>query len=147
MASIGRFDPFRDIGAVRDEMDRVFSRAFGERLATSWTPSLDVYEGPDRIVLTAEVPGLTAEEIDVEFSDNVLTISGERTFEDAPPDGRYHRVERAYGSFSRSVSLPMVVKSEEISAEVVNGVLTVTVPKADGAKTRKITVAPETQAA
>lgn len=147
MTSIVRYDPFRDIGSVRDEMDRVFSRAFGQRLASTWTPALDVYEGTDSFVLSAEVSGLSADQIDVEFDDNVLTISGERTFEERSEEGRYHRVERAYGSFSRSVSLPTGVKSDEISAEVVNGVLTVTVPKADEVKPRKIAVAAEAQVA
>jgi HSP20 family protein len=139
MTSIVRFDPFRDIGAVRDEMDRVFGRAFGERIARTWTPALDVFEGTQAIVLTAEVPGMTAEQIEVEFDDGVLTISGERVFVDRE-DGRYHRVERPYGKFSRSVSLPQGVMSDQIAADVSDGLLTVTVPKADEVKPRKIVV-------
>jgi HSP20 family protein len=140
MSSLVRFDPFRDIGAVRDEVDRVFGRAFGERLARTWTPALDVLETTDAIVLTAEVPGLKAEDIDVEFDDNVLTISGERAFQEASEDGAYHRIERAYGTFSRSVTLPRGIKADEVSADVAEGVLTVTVPKADEVKPRKISV-------
>ena len=146
-SQIVKFDPFRDIGAVRDEMDRVFSRAFGERLANTWIPALDVYEGPEAIVLTAEVPGISSEQIEVEFNDNVLTISGERTFTERSEEGKYHRVERAYGRFSRSVSLPTGVKSDAISADVTDGLLTVVVPKADEVKPRKITVGSETRAA
>jgi HSP20 family protein len=147
MASLVRFDPFRDIGAVRDEMDRVFGRAFGERLARTWSPALDVLETTDAIVLKAEVPGLKAEDIDVEFDDNVLTISGERAFEEAAENGTYHRVERAYGSFSRSVTLPRSIKADKVSADVTDGVLTVNVPKADEVKPRKITVSQDSVAA
>ena len=147
MASLVRFDPFRDIGAVRDEMDRVLGRAFGERLARTWTPALDVLETTDGIVLRAEVPGLKAEDIDVEFDDNVLTISGERRFDEIADEGTYHRVERAYGTFSRSVTLPRGIRSDEVSADVTDGVLTVTVPKADEVKPRKIAVSQDSLAA
>ncbi|MDH3226254.1 MAG: Hsp20/alpha crystallin family protein, partial [Thermoleophilia bacterium] len=123
MSSLVRFDPFRDIGAVRDEMDRVFGRAFGERLARTWTPALDVLETTNEIILKAEVPGLKAEDIEVEFDDNVLTISGERAFEETSEDGSYHRVERAYGTFSRSVTLPRGIKANDVSADVTDGVL------------------------
>jgi HSP20 family protein len=140
MAAVVRFDPFRDISTLRDEVDRVFSRTFGERLTRSWTPALDVYEDRDRIVLTVELPGLTADDIELEIDDNVLTISGERTFEEASDEGRYHRVERAFGRFSRSVTLPNGVRTGEITADVKNGVLAVTVPKADEVKPRKIAV-------
>ncbi len=140
MPALTKFDPLRDIGAVRDEMDRVFGRAFGERIARTWTPALDVLETPNAIVLTAEVPGLKAEDVEVEFDDNVLSISGERVFAEASDDGTYHRIERAYGTFSRSVTLPSGVKASEVSAEVTDGVLTVTVPKADDVKPRKIDV-------
>lgn len=140
MSSLVRFDPLRDIGAVRDEMDRVFGRAFGERLARTWTPALDMLETADAIVLTAEVPGLGADDIEVEFDDNVLTISGERTFTEAADDSNYHRIERAYGKFSRSITLPRGIKADAVSADVTDGVLTVTVPKADEVKPRKISV-------
>jgi len=147
MSSLVRFDPFRDIGAVRDEMDRVFGRAFGERLARTWTPALDVLETTNEIILKAEVPGLKAEDIEVEFDDNVLTISGERAFEETSEDGSYHRVERAYGTFSRSVTLPRGIKANDVSADVTDGVLTVKVPKADEVKPRKISVSQDSLAA
>ena len=140
MAAVVRFDPFRDISTLRDEVDRVFSRTFGERLTRSWTPALDVYEDRDRIVLSVELPGLTADDIELEIDDNVLTISGERAFAEAAEEGRYHRVERAYGRFTRSVTLPKGVTTADITADVKDGVLVVAVPKADEVKPRRITV-------
>jgi HSP20 family protein len=142
MPAIVRFDPFRDITSLRDEMNRLFTRAVGEGSAagSAWTPALDIFDTAQSIVLKAELPGLTAEDIDIEVDDNVLTLKGERRFEEKVEEGRYYRLERAYGSFQRSVTLPQGVKAEEITASFDNGVLTVIVPKADEVKPRKIAV-------
>jgi HSP20 family protein len=106
----------------------------------TWTPAIDVFDEKDAIVLHAELPGLTAEDIDIEVDDNVLTLKGERRFEQQVEEGRYYRIERAYGSFSRSLTLPQGVKADEITADVDAGVLRVRVPKADEVRPRKIAV-------
>lgn len=146
MPAVVRFDPFRDITTLRDEMNRLFSRTLGEGAAagSAWTPAVDIFDTAEAIVLKAELPGLTPDDIDIEVDDNVLTIKGERRFEDKVEEGRYYRLERAYGQFSRSVTLPQGVKADEISASFDQGVLEVRVPKADEVKPRKISVAATT---
>jgi HSP20 family protein len=141
MATIVRWDPFRDITSLRDEMNRLFSRSLGEPAGGQmWSPAVDVVEQPDAIVVKAELPGLRPEDIDIEIDDNVLTIRGERRFEDKVEDGRYYRLERSYGRFQRSLGLPQGVKADDISAGFDQGVLEVRVPKADEVKPRKIAV-------
>jgi HSP20 family protein len=143
MPAVVRFDPFRDITSLRDEMNRLFTRTLGEgsSAGSAWTPAVDIFDAADAIVLKAELPGLTPDDIDIEIDDNVLTLKGERRFEEKVEEGRYYRVERAYGSFQRSVSLPQGVKPDEIKATFEHGVLTVRVPKAEEVKPRKIAVA------
>lgn len=143
MSAIVRFDPFRDITTLRDEMNRLFNRTVGDGVSSgsSWTPAVDIFDAQDEIVLRAELPGLTPEDIDIEVDDNVLTLKGERRFQETVEEGRYYRLERSYGQFQRSVTLPQGVKADEISAGFDNGVLTVKVPKADEVKPRKISVA------
>ena len=142
MPAVVRFDPFREITSLRDDMNRLFSRTLGDSpaAASAWSPALDIFDTPEAIVLKAELPGLDASDIDIEVDDNVLTLTGERRFEDRVEEGRYHRVERAYGRFQRSVTLPQNVKAGEITAGVDRGVLEVRVPKADEAKPRTIEV-------
>ena len=141
MPAVVRWDPYRDITAIRDEMNRMFSRSIGETAGGSaWTPAMDIFDRQDAVELTAELPGLTADDIEIEVDDNVLTVKGERRFEDTVEDGRYYRLERAYGQFSRSVTLPQGVKADEISADFDGGVLRVRVPKADEVKPRRIAV-------
>lgn len=143
MANITRH-PFGEVASLRDEMDRFIARTLGEPGAGSraWSPSLDVFEDVDAIRLDLDLPGMTSDQIEVEFDDNVLTISGERRFSDASADdrGSYQRVERRYGRFSRSVTLPRGVRADQIAADMRDGVLTVTVPKADEVKPRRIRV-------
>jgi HSP20 family protein len=142
MPSVVRFDPFRDITSLRDEMNRLFTRTLGDGGSgvASWTPAVDVFDTADAIVLRAELPGLTTDDFDIEVDGDVLTLSGERTFEEAVEEGRYHRIERSYGRFARSVTLPQNVKADEISANLDDGVLTVRVPKADEVRPRRIAV-------
>jgi HSP20 family protein len=143
MPAVVRFDPFRDITSLRDEMNRLFTRTLGEgsSAGSAWTPAVDIFDAADAIVLKAELPGLSPDDIDIEVDDNVLTLKGERRFEEKVEEGRYYRVERAYGSFQRSVTLPQGVKADEITATFDSGVLTVRVPKAAEVKPRKIAVA------
>ncbi len=143
MPAVVRFDPFRDITTLRDEMNRLFTRSLGEDSSpgSAWTPAVDIFDTAGAIVLKAELPGLPPDDIDIEIDDNVLTLTGERRFDEKVEEGRYYRVERAYGSFRRSVTLPQGVMADEITATFEHGVLTVRVPKAEEVKPRKIAVA------
>jgi HSP20 family protein len=143
MPAVVRFDPFREITSLSDEMNRLFSRTVGDGVSSgsAWTPAVDIFDTEEAIVLRAELPGLGPDDIDIEIDDNVLTLKGERRFQETVDEGRFYRLERAYGHFQRSVTLPQGVKADEISADVDNGVLTVRVPKADEVKPRKIAIA------
>ncbi|HJZ62212.1 MAG TPA: Hsp20/alpha crystallin family protein [Miltoncostaeaceae bacterium] len=141
MPTLVRFDPLRDITVFRSELDRVFGRAFGDVPRTrAWSPAIDLVETADAIVLKADLPGLGKDDVDVEVDDNVLTISGERRFTETVEEGRFSRIERAYGTFSRSITLPQGVKSDQIAATFRDGVLEVTVPKAEEVRPRKVSI-------
>jgi HSP20 family protein len=144
---IVRYDPFRDLRTLQEEVNRLFStnltRAFGddEGIARgAWAPSVDIYENKDQIVLEAELPGMKQEDFDLSIENNVITLRGERRFEKTDESDNYHRVERSYGAFTRSFTLPQTVSAEEARAEYSNGVLRVTLPKREEAKSRRIEV-------
>ncbi len=106
----------------------------------AWTPSVDIYENRDQVVLEAELPGMSREDFDVTIENNVLTLRGERRFEKKSEQDNYHRVERAYGSFVRSFTLPQSVSSEGAQAEYKNGVLRVVLSKREEVKARRIEI-------
>jgi len=106
----------------------------------AWVPRVDIFEDKDHLVLEAELPGMNSEDFDLSFENNVLTLSGERKFEKKTDEGNYHRVERSYGSFTRSFTLPQTVTAEGATAEFQNGVLHVTLPKREETEARKIEV-------
>ena len=141
--------PWTGMTSLRREMDRLFERFFepsgGEPPATlgDWAPSLDLSESKDAFMVKAEIPGMEATDVEVSFQDNVLTIKGEKKHEKEEKDERYHRVERSYGAFMRSVKLPVAVDGNKVNAAFKNGLLTVTLPKAPGAKTTAIPVKAE----
>ncbi len=146
--AIVRWDPFRDLTALHDRMNRLFDETMSRsraaepsELTGSWSPSVDVYENADRYVLVAELPGLRKEDVQIELKENVLTLKGERKFEDEYKDQTCHRMERAYGQFVRSFSLPTQVEAGKVEAKFKDGVLTVTVPKSAAAKPRVIPIA------
>ena len=147
--SIVRYDPFRDLRSLQDEVNRLFStnltRAYGEEgiARGAWNPSVDIYENKDQIVLEAELPGMKREDFDLSIENNVITLRGERRFEKKDESDNYHRVERAYGSFTRSFTLPQTVQPESVAAEYRNGVLRVTMPKREEVKARRIEIAGE----
>ena len=151
--SIVRYDPFRDLRSLQDEVNRLFStnlsRSFGEEgmARGAWNPSVDIYENKDQIVLEAELPGMKREDFDLSIENNVITLRGERRFEKQDEGDNYHRVERSYGSFARSFTLPQTVQADEVTAEYRNGVLRVTMPKREEVKARRIEVAGESGAA
>src|SRR5256714_14680124 len=143
--SIIRYDPFRDLRALQDEVNRLFTgnmaRFDGEGIARgSWSPSVDIYENKGQIVLEAELPGMRREDFDLSVENNVMTLRGERHFEKKDETDNYHRVERAYGSFTRSFTLPNTVTAEGAIAEYTNGVLRVTIPKREETKARRIEI-------
>src|SRR3982751_2780020 len=147
--SITRYDPFRDLTTLQDEVNRLFStnfpRGFGDESFArgAWTPSVDIFENKDEIVLEAELPGMNREDFELTIENNVLTLRGERRFEKKDEADNYHRVERAYGSFTRSFTLPQTVSGESATAEYKNGVLRVTLPKREETKARRIEISGE----
>src|SRR3954471_16117147 len=150
--SIVRYDPFRDLRSLQDEVNRLFttnlSRAFGDEgiARGAWNPSVDIYENKDHIVLEAELPGMRREDFDLSVENNVITLRGQRQFEKTDESDNYHRVERAYGSFTRSFTLPNTVTAEGANAEYKNGVLRVSLPKREETKARRIEVKGEGEA-
>ncbi len=128
--NIIKYDPFRELRSLHDELSRVFIDPFrgsGEEIARGvWSPSVDVFENDDKIVLEAELPGMKADEVDVSIENNVVTIKGERKFEKKEEKDNYHRIERSYGSFTRSFTLPRTVTGDEAIADFDNGVLKIT---------------------
>ena len=144
--AIVRYDPFRDLRSLQEEVNRLFStnlnRAFGDEGIGrgAWAPSVDIYENKDQIVLEAELPGMKHEDFDLSIENNVITLRGERRFEKTDDSDNYHRVERSYGSFTRSFTLPQTVSAEDAKAEYNNGVLRVTLPKREEAKSRRIQI-------
>jgi len=144
--SIVRYDPFRDLRTLQEEVNRLFSsnltRGFGEEGIGrgAWNPSVDIYENKDQIVLEAELPGMKQDDFELTVENNVITLRGEREFEKKEESDNYHRVERSYGSFTRSFTLPQTVSAEGATAEYTNGVLRVTLPKREETKARRIQI-------
>ncbi|MBV6496169.1 MAG: Hsp20/alpha crystallin family protein [Acidobacteria bacterium ACB1] len=139
---IAKYDPFRGMRGLQREMNRMFSDRFDgeEAFGTAWNPKIDIYENADSMVLEAELPGMKREDFELSFENNVLTLKGERRFEKKTDEDNYHRVERAYGEFSRSFTLPHTVTVENAKAEFDNGMLTVTLKKREETKARKIEI-------
>jgi HSP20 family protein len=143
MNSISRWEPFRGISTLQDQVNRLFENSFdgrSESSIASWAPAVDVHETENELVVTADIPGVNEKDVDVRVENNMLTISGERKTETNVKDDNYLRVERSYGSFSRSFSLPNTVNTEGIAAEYKNGVLSVRLPKREETKPRQVKV-------
>jgi HSP20 family protein len=145
--AIVRFDPFRELTAMQDRINRVFGDVYTRRLDDDvlsrgdWAPPVDIFQNDkSEVVIKAEMPGLKREDIDLRVENNTLTIRGERKREAEVREEQYHRVERAYGVFTRSFTLPAVVDAGKVSAEYRDGVLTVVLPMREEAKPRQIQV-------
>jgi HSP20 family protein len=142
--ALSRWDPFRDLMGIQNELNRLFGRTYagGETagMAGAWMPALDIYETKDKFVVTVELPGLDPADVDVSVEDSTLTISGERKFYQEVDEDSFHRVERRYGAFARSLALPQTANAERIEASFDRGVLTIEVPKAEEAKPKKISI-------
>lgn len=138
-----RWDPSRELASMEiDRLNRMFADFFGgESVAKGWTPTVDIYTTEDHeFVIKAELPGMKREDIGVTFENNLLTLRGERKFEEDVDRGNYQRVERYYGSFTRSFSIPGSVDASRINASYKDGVLTVRLPQREEARPKQITV-------
>ena len=144
--NIVKYDPFRELRSLQDEMTRLFTGVVpanvsrDEMLGGVWSPKVDIFENKDHLVLEAELPGMNKDDFELSFENNVLTLRGERKFEKKTDGENYHRVERAYGAFTRSFTLPQTVTAEGSKAEFNNGILSVSLPKREDTKARKIEV-------
>jgi HSP20 family protein len=141
-----RWEPVRELNTLQSEMNRLFNNLFDAPLPNGptgtrrWLPPMDLVETDDDFVLSADLPGLSEGDVNIELEDNVLTISGERKSKHEENKQGYYRVERASGSFSRSLTLPEGVDPEAIKASFDNGVLEVRIPKPEERKPRKVAI-------
>jgi HSP20 family protein len=140
-----RFEPFRELAALQNEMGRWMSTLTGGTMpgngqSSTWLPAVDVWETDNELVLAFDLPGIPEEKIAVELEDNILTVSGERERSQEHSSDRFYRYERRFGSFSRSVTLPAGVTEKDISANYKDGVLEVRVPKPEEQKPKRIRV-------
>jgi HSP20 family protein len=142
MATLVRWEPFRELAAVQNEMSRFMNGLLeGNGQATqNWVPTADVWETDDAVVYAFDLPGIPEDHISVELEDGALTISAERVREHEVEDGKYFRFERRFGSFSRTIGVPQGVNEDAVSAKYEHGVLEVHVPKPEQPKPRKIEI-------
>ena len=146
--TIVRWDPYREFAHLQDRLNRIFTDTYGhssgdEGLMTggAWVPPVDIYEnGNHELVLKAELPDMTRDDIDITVDNGTLTIRGEKKLSDVVKEEQFHRIERRYGTFSRSFSLPQTVDTGKVAAEYRNGVLTVRLPLREEAKPRQVKV-------
>ena len=144
--NIVKYDPFRELRSLQDEMTRLFTgvvpASFNREEMThgAWAPSVDIYEDKEHLILEAELPGMRREDFEISVENNVITLSGERKFEKKTEGDNYHRVERSYGSFTRSFTLPQTVTADGATADFDNGVLRVSLPKREETKARRIEI-------
>ena len=142
--AITRYEPFRDLFRLQDQLFKTFGEAYGSRdesgLTGAWVPAVDVFEDNDAITLKLELPEVDAKDVDIQVEANQLTVRGERKLENSEHRDNYHRIERTYGAFSRSFTLPNTVDTEHISAESKDGVLRIVLPKRAETKPRQIRV-------
>ena len=145
MNTVVRYEPFRGLSTLHDQVNRLFNESVlrgqaQDSAITTWAPAVDIYETPNELVVKADLPDVDEKDIDIRVENNLLTIRGERKFESSVSEDNYLRVERTYGSFSRSFTLPNTVNAEAIHAEYKNGVLTVNLPKREESKPRQVKV-------
>jgi HSP20 family protein len=139
-----RWDPSREVDTLQSEVNRIFDTFFGSQSndvrTRRWVPAMDLVETDDHLVLRADLPGLERDDVDIEVKDGVLTVSGERRAEQEKRSEGFYRVERAFGSFSRSLSLPEGIEPEGISADFNRGVLEVRIPKPEETKPVRVSI-------
>jgi HSP20 family protein len=145
--AIVRWDPVRELDSLQGDMNRLFDRFFEGRTPNGnrrWIPPMDLLETEDHLVLRGDLPGLTEDDVDIEIKDNVLTVSGERKTENEEKGEGYYRVERAFGSFSRSLTLPQGVEPDKVEASFDKGVLEVLIPKPSEARPTRVQIGKST---
>jgi HSP20 family protein len=144
MSAITRWDAFHNLSTLQEQVNRLFEgsspRRSDQSALTTWAPAVDIYETENELVLKADLPDVNEKDLDIRIESNTLTIKGERKFEEKVKEDNYLRVERTYGSFSRSFSLPSTVDSGSIKADYKNGVLTVELPKRAESKPRQVKI-------
>lgn len=144
LANLSRWDPFREAQKAQEQLSRLFGDGFLVRSEDSalsaWAPEIDIRETKDELVLEADLPGINDKDLDIRVEDNMLTVRGERKFEKKVNEENYLRVERSYGSFTRSFSLPHTVNTESIKAAYHDGVLTIRLPKREEAKPKQVKI-------
>jgi len=146
MAIVRWKDPIGELSSIHERMNRLFGETFGPSLAPEegwtrgWEPAVDIFEADDAIVVRAEIPGVEKDRVGVEVKDGVLTLRGERKFERDVKEENYHRIERSYGSFQRSFTLPTGVDPDKVRASLKNGVLEVTLQKKEQARPKQIKI-------
>ncbi len=144
MNGITRWDPFQNLSVLQEQVNRLFDNKFSQNgdssTLSAWAPSVDVYETENELVIKADLPGTTEKDLDVRVENNMLTIGGERKFEQEVKEENYIRMERSYGSFHRTFSLPNTVDTQAIQAKYTDGVLTVALPKRAESKPKQVKV-------
>lgn len=142
-----RWNPLREASTLHNRINRMFDESFlapfrfdGELAESQWRPAVDIYDKGDQIVIKAELPGLEKKDIHVDLKDRVLTLKGERSFENEAKEDNFYRKERIYGSFQRAFSLPANLDPDDVKADYTNGVLTIEIAKPEKVKPREITV-------
>jgi HSP20 family protein len=145
--TIVRWEPLRELGSLQNEMNRLFNTVFdapppgnGGSTMRRWVPSMDLVETDEHFVLRADLPGMSEDDVKIEFEDGTLTVSGERKAEHEEGKEGYYRVERAFGAFSRSLTLPKGINAEAVTANFDRGVLEVRIPKPEERKPRRIEI-------
>lgn len=145
MMALVRWDPSRELDSLQSDMNRLFDGFFGGRQANGsthrrWIPPMDLVETEDELILRADLPGLGEDDVEIEIRDGVLTVTGERKAEHEEKSEGFYRVERAFGSFSRSLSLPRGIDAGEVSAAFERGVLEVRIPKPEERKPTRVAI-------
>jgi HSP20 family protein len=144
--TIVRWEPIRELNSLQSEMNRLFNTVFDSpsgapgNVMRRWMPAMDLVESTDHFVLRADLPGMSEEDVSIEFDDGTLTVSGERKAEHEDEKEGFHRVERSFGAFSRSLTLPQGVDPEAVTASFDRGVLEIRIPKPEQRKPRKISI-------
>lgn len=144
--AIVRWEPFRDLLTTQDRFNRLFSDTFARTLGDdsvaqrAWTPAVDIFEEGDKLVMKAELAGVNPNDVEVRVEDKTLYLKGERKFEKEVKEENYHRIERSYGSFTRSFALPGSINADKVEAQYKDGVLTLTMPKREEAKAKTVKI-------
>jgi len=141
-----RWSPFTEMSLLQNQMNRLFDTTLqgwpgDSNGTTQWTPAADIYESENELVVNLDLPGVDPKMVDIQVQNNVLTIRGERQFEDKQNKDNFHRVERSYGPFGRSFTLSTAVDADKIRASYKSGVLSISLPKAEAAKPKRIQIA------